>query len=179
MKRIIFTCGLIAGIIISCVLVYAAVLCYGREDFQGNMVIGYASMLIAFSLIYVGVKKFRDKQNGEIISFGKAFKVGLFITLVASTVYVAVWLVCYYCFVPDFMDKYADHIIRQAKQKGVSQPELSKTIHDMDRYREMYKNPFFVVLLTYMEVLPVGLLVSLVTALLLKRKQRNDVPAAA
>ena len=171
MKKIVIVCGLIAGGIETAMLVVMTVLMRGNENYHGSLVLGYATMLLAFSLVFVGVKNFRDKYNEGVIGFGKAFKIGLYITLIASTIYVLVWLVDYYVFVPDYLDRYASQIIQQAKSTGATASEIDKQTQQLATYKEMYKNPLFVVLLTYAEILPVGLLVSLITALILKRKK--------
>ena len=174
MKKIVIVFGLIAGIIVSAMMLLSIAKCYNSSDFEGSMLIGYASMLLAFSFIFVGIKSFRDKHNEGIISFGKAFRIGLLISLIASTLYVIVWLVDYYLFVPDFMDKYAAHMLAEAKRNGASAAELAVQNSEMADYKEMYKNPFYVVLLTYSEILPVGLVVSLICALILKRSSKSN-----
>ncbi len=173
MKKIVIVCGMIAGGIETAMLVVMTVLMHNNENYHGSLVLGYATMLLAFSLVFVGVKNFRDKYNGGIIGFGKAFKIGLYITLIASTIYVLVWLVDYYVFVPDYLDRYASEVIQQAKSSGANAAEIDKQTKEIATYKEMYKNPLFVVLLTYAEILPVGLLVSLITAFILKRKKAN------
>jgi NADH:ubiquinone oxidoreductase subunit 6 (subunit J) len=178
MKRIVIVCGLIAGLIVSAMMVISIAFCYKKGNFEGNIWLGYTSMLIAFSLIFVGIKNYRDKHNNGVISFGKAFKIGLYISLVASTLYVAVWLIDYYFFVPDFMDKYANSMIDQKKAAGASPAEISKEVATMEGYKEMYKNPLMVVLFTYFEILPVALVVSLISALLLKRKRTGQAQTA-
>ena len=172
MKKIVLVCGLISGVLISIMMLYSVTMCYNKADFEGSMVIGYAAMILAFSLIFVGIKNYRDKYNQGVIKFGKALKIGLYITLVASTMYVIVWVIDYYFFVPDFMDKYCTHLVNQTKATGAGQLEIDKKMAEMARFKEMYKNPFFVVLFTYSEVLPVGLIISLISALILKRKAR-------
>ena len=170
MRRIILICGLIAGLIVSSTMVYSMILCYRSNKFEGNMLLGYASMLIAFSMIFVGIRSYRNKYNQGVISFGKAFRIGLFIALVASSIYVIVWLIDYYLFIPDFMDRYTTHILNQAKSSGATEAEMATKTKEMAMYTDMYKNPLFVILLTYAEILPVGLIVSLISALILKRK---------
>ncbi|THU34182.1 DUF4199 domain-containing protein [Niastella caeni] len=181
MKKNVFVFGLLSGFIISAFMVYSSTMCYKTAEFKSNEVVGYAGMLIAFSFIFVGIKNYRDKYNNGVISFGKAFKVGFYITLIASTLYVLIWLIEYYVFFPDWMDKYCTHMIDEAKAGGVSQLELDKTNAQMNWYKEMYKTPLFVVLLTYVEVLPIGLVISLISALFLKRKTKrgNLVTSAA
>lgn len=172
MKKIVLISGLIAGCILAIVMFTS--LYFLDDHFSNGMLIGYSSMLLAFSLIFVAVKTWRDKYNNGIISFGKAFKIGLFISLVASSMYVLAWTIEYYFFIPDFMDKYAAHVINKAKADGASAAEILKQTTDMAKFKEMYKNTFFMVLLTFSEVLPVGLLISLLCALILRRK---TVPA--
>ena len=116
-------------------------------------------------------------MNG-VISFGKAFKVGALIALVGSTIYVAVWLFYYYLFVPDFIDKYSLHVLRDAAKDGATRAELSNKTKELAEFKEMYKNPLFVVLVSYAEVLPIGLAVAVISALVLKKKPKQELPEA-
>lgn len=170
MKKIVLVYGAISGIIVSLFLVSSIGYCYATSNFQGNVWVGYTSMLLAFSLTFIGVKNFRDKQNAGVISFGKAFQIGLYISLIASTMYVLTWLIDYYFFIPDFMEKFSNQAIETAKASGESLEEIKQKAEGMKTYQEMYKTPFGVILLTYMEILPVGLVVSLISALILKKK---------
>lgn len=176
MKKIIIVYGLIAGVIVATVMAISTAVYNSSGNFTGGMVIGYASMLIAFSMIFVATKNYRDKFNNGIISFGKAFKIGILITLIASTIYVITWLVNYYCFMPDFGEKYAAQAIEQLKTSGASSTEIAKQTKEMNEFAIMYKNPFFNALMTYTEILPVGLIVTILCALILKRK---NVPQIA
>jgi hypothetical protein len=174
MKKNIVVFGLIAGAILAIVMVVSTTLCYQNDNFEGNMVLGYASMLLAFSLIFVAIKNFRDKLNGGAVTFGAAFKIGLMISLIASTCYVIVWLIDYYIFIPDFGEKYAAFTLSQARKSGASQDEINKLISGMESFKEMYKNPLMVVLLTFAEVLPVGLAMTLFSALILKKQPKPE-----
>ena len=169
MKKLIIVFGLIAGAITSTwVLIYTSI--GNPMDSEYGMYYGYASMILAFSLIFVAVKSFRDKHNGGTISFGKAFRIGLYITLIASTVYVVSWLINYFFFDPGFMDGYADKMIAKMKADNAPQAEIDAYAVKMKEFMVMYKNPFFNALMTYMEILPVGLIVSLISATILKKK---------
>lgn len=173
MKKNVLVCGLIGGAWLSIMLVYSIYLCYQKESFEGNMVLGFAGMILAFSLIFIAVRNYRNKYNGGVITFGKAFKIGLYIALIASSMYVLTWVIDYYLFVPDFMDKFTEHSLNIAKTKG---PEaLAKAEEQIAWYIKMYKSPLMVVLLTYMEVLPIGVLIALIAAFILKRKHKKDV----
>jgi hypothetical protein len=144
--------------------------CEGKVDYNTSMLIGYASMLIAFSLVFVGIRNYRDKFNGGEISFGKAFKTGILIVVIASTVYVVACLIYYFFFIPDFMEKYSAHMIDELKAGGAGQAEIDRQIKEMENFGRMYKNPFFNAMMTYMEILPVGLVVTLISSLILKRR---------
>lgn len=144
-----------------------------------NEIIGYSAMIIAFSFIFVGTKNFRDKYNQGMVSFGKAFLVGLGISLIGSTLYVGAWLIEYYCFMPDFMDKYSAALILKAQHSGLSAEALQKRLDSINSMSRMYKQPLMVTLLTYSEVLPVGIVISLITALILKRRHSRTGAAVA
>ncbi|MEO5910978.1 MAG: DUF4199 domain-containing protein [Pelobium sp.] len=174
MKKKVWKYGLIAGALVSLWMVASIAYCYSTQQFEGSIWLGYASMIIAFSMIFVGVKNYRDKELNGIISFGKAFKMGLTISLVASTLYMLVWLIDYYVFVPDFMDKFTEHSISQI-QENIDGTEVKAKIEEMNSMKELYKNPLMVILFTYLEILPVGLVVSLITAFILKRKNKETV----
>jgi hypothetical protein len=178
MKKIVLVYGIIAGLIVTAMMAFSTGYFCAKGDFEGGMIYGYSSMILAFSMIFVGIKSFRDKHNGGIISFGKAFKVGLFISLIASTIYVVGWLINYYFFIPDFMDKYAVAMIEKAKASGISANELAKQTSDMAQMKEWYKNPLFVILMTYVEILPVALLVTLIASFILKRKAKPFIDIA-
>jgi len=175
MKKIVIVNGLIAGVIVAAMFLITMGLYHKNGNFEGGMLIGYASMLLAFSLIFVAIIRFRDKYNNGVIGFGKAFRIGLYITLIASTIYVVTWLIDYYVFIPDFADKYAASMIDKLKTSGASAAEIAKQAKEMDNFKEMYKNPVMVVLFTYLEILPVGLLLTLIASFILKRKVKPAV----
>ncbi|NCD72100.1 DUF4199 domain-containing protein [Mucilaginibacter agri] len=179
MKKNVFVFGVIAGLIVAAWIIVVVTYGHYNPDFQGSMWMGYASMLVAFSFVFVGIKNYRDKFNEGVISFGKAFKIGLYIVLIASTIYVLNWLIIYYCFIPDYMVKYTAHIMAQAQKDGLSSTEIAKQRVQMDDYIQMYKNPLMVIALTYLEILPVGLVVILIAALILKRKSQPQILASA
>jgi hypothetical protein len=179
MKKNILVYGLIAGTIVASIMLVSVTSLSHREgnfDYNTSLFIGYGSMLIAFSFVFLGIRNYRDKYSDGVITFGTAFKTGIMIVLIASTMYVLAWLTCYYFFIPDFMEKYSAHTIDQLKASGASQAEIDKQAKEMADFTIMYKNPFFNAMMTYAEILPVGLVVTLVSSLILKR--RSATPAA-
>ena len=115
MKKNIIIYGLIAGIVVSILMLFSHQ--HVKWIMTLSLFIGYASMLIAFSLVFVGIRNYRDKYNEGVISFGKAFKIGIMIVLIASTIYVIAWLIDYFFFIPDYLEKYSAHMLDQAESK--------------------------------------------------------------
>lgn len=171
MKKNILTFGIIAGILVSA-LISITTICYQKQDFEGNMVLGFSVMILAFAFIFVGIKNYRDKFNNGIISFGKATQIGLSIAFIASTMYVITWLIAYYNFMPDFMEVMSAQSIEKIKlDKALTSTDASAKIAEINSMKEMYKSPVLVVLFTYLEIFPVGLVITLISALILKRRQ--------
>jgi hypothetical protein len=170
MKKNIFLYGTIIGIVLCINMVLMVNIIYDNPEVKANDFVGYAAMVVMFSLIYFGVRNYRNKQSGGTISFGKAFKAGALIALVASTIYVVIWLFYYYLFVPDFIDAYTKRVLSTC-----SPSDLEAKTREMANFKEMYKNPLFVVFITYSEVLPVGLAVALISALIVKKKANKQV----
>lgn len=168
MKNTVLKFGLISGFI--SIIGFLVMHISDSRNFENGMIYGFASMIVAFSFIFVAIKTYRDKQNGGTITFGKAFQMGLYISLIASTIYVVTWLITLYNFIPDFADKYAAYSISQMQADGASPAEVSKAMAEMQEFKETYKSPVMVVLWTYMEILPIALLFTLLASAILKKK---------
>ncbi|MXV16101.1 DUF4199 domain-containing protein [Hufsiella ginkgonis] len=174
MKKTVLTYGLIAGIFVSAFMVVSMAFA-DHSNMVNAMLVGYSSMILAFSMIFVGVKNYRDKQNAGLISFGQALKLGLLIALVASTLYVITWAIDYHYFLPDFMDKFTAKSLENFKAEGHTPAEISAEAAKMAESNEMYKNPLFFVGITYAEILPVGIIISFITALVLMKSSKKAV----
>lgn len=174
MKKIILICGLIAGFISSAWAIFYISISETHADMENGMIYGYTAMIIGFSFIFVGVKNYRDKHNDGLITFGKAFKIGFYITLIASTVYVVAWLIDYYYFIPDFIDDYIVHTLKKMKTDGATQLQLDAKAAEMNEFKEMYQNPLFNAMVTYTEIMPPGLIISLISAAILKKNAKPE-----
>jgi len=177
MKRYVWIFGLVLGAILAGNMILMVSRMYSNPDMETNDVVGYTALVVIFSLTFVGIRNYRNKQLNGVITLGQAFKTGALMTLVGSTVYVVVWLFAYYLVVPDFMDQYTTCALHKATREGASAAELTAKTEELQQFKEMYKNPFFVIVATYAEVLPIGLVVAFISALILKRKTPNTAPA--
>ena len=164
MKKIIFKNGIIGGIIVSIVMIGMTYFLKTHPNEEPNPIIGFISMLLAFITVIIGIKRVRLDHNGSI-TFGKSFLTGFGISFVIATIYVLVWLIIFYNFFPDFMEKYSEMVLKNTKPEALA----AKTA-EMNQMAAWYKNPVMVILLTYAEILPIGIIVSLISALILKKK---------
>lgn len=169
MKKVVLTFGVLSGIVIA-VLMSINTMFAERIGFDRAMVAGYTVIVISMLFVYFGVRSYRDDVLGGQITFGRAFTAGLLITLIASAFYVGSWLVVYYNFLPDFGDKYGAYMVESARAKGASQAEIDEAIRQAADAKAMLENPFINAAVAFTEPLPVGLLVTLVSAATLKRK---------
>ena len=177
MKKTVWTFGLISGGILSAMMLLTLPF-MDRIGFDHGMVIGYTTMVVAFMLVFFGVRSYRDNVGGGTIGFGRALAVGTLIVLVASVCYVATWEVIFFKMTPDFMEKYSAYVVAQARANGASAAEVQQQAAQMRQYAELYKNPFINVAMTILEPLPVGIVVALVTAGILGRRRREKTGLA-
>lgn len=172
MKKIVLTFGLISGAILSAMLILALPF-QDAIGFENGMILGYTSMVLAFLLIYFGVRSYRDNLAGGTVRFGRAFVVGSLIALVASLCYVVTWEVIYFNVGDEFTAKYQAHMIEKARAKGESDEAIAAKRAEMEKFAEMYNNLAFNAAITFLEPLPVGLLFTLVSAAILSRRKKN------
>ena len=178
MKRIVLTFGLISGVISSALMFLTLPFMHsGRVNFENGYVIGYTAIVLSFLLVVFGIRSYRE-NNGGTITFGRAFTVGILITLISCVFYVASWEVIYYKIMPDFADKYAAHAISDMREKGASDAAIAAKKVEMEKMKTMLNNPLLNAAMTFIEPFPVGLVVTLISAAVLRRKRPVAVQAA-
>lgn len=160
--------GLVGGLIVGVPLCTMVITDDSHSFGASSMAIGYLTMLIGLSTIFVAVKRHRDEALGGVIRFWPAFAMGLGISLVAGVVYVLSWETALAISQKDFARAYADAMIAQQQAAGVKGAELGEFTRQMREFEASYRNPLFRMAMTMTEILPVGLLVSLVAAALLR-----------
>jgi hypothetical protein len=167
MFRKILSYGAVAGLIVGIPLSAMVVAMHGHDTHYG-LVIGYATMLIALSTVFVAVKRHRDVDLGGVIGFWPALGLGLGISFVASVFYVLAWETTVALTHLDFANGYAKIMIEQKKASGVTGAALAKFTAEMEQFKVQYANPFYRLPMTFIEIFPVGVLVSLASAGLLR-----------
>lgn len=173
MKKTVLTFGLLSGAVLS-LMMLVTIPFHDKIGFERGMIVGYTTMILAALFVYFGVRSYRDNVNGGTVSFGRAFSVGLLISLVATVMYVTTWELAKDRIAPDYIAKYEAHMVEKAKSSGKSQREIDKEIAEMQKWMVMYKNPLMAVAFTFLEPLPVALLASLISAAVLRRTRRVE-----
>ena len=171
MKKIVLVFGLISGAILSAMML-ATLPFMDAIGFDRGAIIGYTSMVLAFLLIFFGVRSYRDNVAGGTVRFGRAFAVGTLIAVLASLCYVATWEVIYFKLTPDFMTKYQAHMLDKARANGENAEAIARKKAEMDKFAELYRNPAINAAITFLEPLPVALIVTLVSAGVLSRRKK-------
>ena len=172
MKKIVLTFGLICGAVIAA-LMLATVPFMHKMGMSGGLVIGYTSMVLAFLLVFFGIRSYRENVGNGYVSFRRAVGVGLLIMLIGCAFYVITWEIVYFNFMPDFVEKYAAFALEDARAHGASAAELAKQTEDMRKFQQMYSNIFYNVAFTSLEPLPVGLVMTLISAVILRRNRKD------
>lgn len=173
MKKIVLTYGLIAGAIMGLMMSIMMIAyngCMSEKDLQTGMIVGYTSMLMSLTLVFFGTKSYRDKFLGGAITFGRAFGIGILIALIASVIYVIAWMVLQHFMLPNFYTDYATHQLESMKAAGATAQEIAKAQPDIDFMKSIGDSLVMKFFFTLLEPLPVALVVTLISALILKKK---------
>lgn len=172
MKKIVIIYGLIAGTIVGGLMLLTLPLWdTGVLNFDNGHLVGYTTMVIALSMVFFGIKSFRDNHAAGSITFGKGVLIGMLITLVASVMYALAWEISYSQMGEAFMTEMTEHYFEEMKNDGATEAELVEAREDWLMNSEMYKNPVIRFAITITEILPVGLVITLLSAALLRKKE--------
>ncbi|HEY0335669.1 MAG TPA: DUF4199 domain-containing protein [Stenotrophomonas sp.] len=163
--------GVIAGLVVGGFELVTFTAFSGMPPLKYGMVIGYTTMLVALSAVFVGIKHHRDVDRGGVIGFWPALGVGLGISVIAGLFYVAAWEAVQAMTHMDFATSYAKAIIASETAKGASAEAVAKLTAEMEAFKLQYADPMFRLPMTFAEIFPVGVLVSLVSAGLLRNRR--------
>jgi hypothetical protein len=173
MKKTVLTFGLISGAFSSLMMV-ATVPFAHRIGMNHALILGYTTIVLSFLLVFFGIRSYRDNVGDGQITFTKAFAVGISITLISCIFYVVTWEIIYFKFMPDFMDNYGALTIEKLKASGASPAAIQEKVQQLKKLREQYENPLFNSLMTFIEPFPVGLAITLISALALRKRAHSQ-----
>jgi hypothetical protein len=168
MKRIVLVFGLISGALMA-IFMFASMPFVDRIGMDRMIFVGYTGIVLAFMLVFFGIRSYRDNIGGGAVTFGRAFMIGILITLISSVCYVIAWQIFYHTFMPDFFEKYSTHVIEKARASGATPEAIQAQTQEMDQMKQLVKNPLFHNLFVFLEPFPVGLVITLISAIILRK----------
>jgi hypothetical protein len=176
-KKTVLIFGIISGLVMAILMTVNTVFAE-QIGFDRAIVVGYTVMLVAFLLVFFGIKSYRDNVGNGEISFGRAFSVGILITLISCVFYVVSWQIIYINFLPDFGEKYGNYVVEKSRASGASPEQIAQQQEEVKKMMALLDNPLLGPILVFVsEPLPVGLVITLVSAAILrKRRKQVEVP---
>jgi hypothetical protein len=169
MKKTVLTFGVISGAVSSLMMV-GTVPFADKIGFDKSEFVGYTVIVLSLLLVFFGIRSYRDNEGNGQITFAKGLAVGISITAISCVFYVATWEVLYYHFLPGFMDKYSAYLVGKLQAKGASPSAIQAQLEQVKKFKEMYDNPLLNAAITFIEPFPIGLLITLVSAAVLRKK---------
>ena len=170
MRKVVLTFGFLSGAL-SVLMMFGTMSFIDAIGFDRAVFVGYTAIVISFLFVYFGIRSYRDNVNGGAITFGRALGVGLLITLISCVCYVGSWFVVERHFMPDFVDNYNTYAMDRLKASGASTAAMEKAAAEAAEFKKQYANPFIKAAFTLIEPLPVGLLITFISAAVLRRKK--------
>ena len=169
MKKTVLTFGIISGAV-SALMMLSTIPFMHKIGFDRGLIVGYTSIVLSFLLVFFGIRSYRENVGGGKITFGRAFAVGILITLISCSFYVITWEIVYFNFMPDFADKYTAYMVEKVKASGGNQQAINATIQQMKDMKRMLDNPLINAAMTFLEPFPIGFIITLISSAILRKK---------
>lgn len=169
MKKTVLTFGLISGAIMS-LMMLSTLPFIDKIGFDKGEIVGYTGIVLSFLLVFFGIRSYRENVGGGRITFGRAFAVGILITVISCICYVITWEIIYFKLLPGFADKYANYMVERLRASGASQQMIEAKLKEMNAFKVMYNNPLINAAISFLEPFPLGLIITLISAAILRKK---------
>ena len=173
MKKTVLTFGLISGAV-AALLMNSLVALADRIGFDKAVIVGYTVIVVSLLLVPFGIRSYRENVGGGQITFGRAFAVGILITIISCICYVVAWEIVYYNFLPDFAEKYGAYMVEKARAAGANQQTIEATVQEMKDMKAMLDNPLINAALSFIEPFPVGVIITTISAAILRKKRQAN-----
>lgn len=178
MKKNVWKYGLLSGLVLA-IMMGVTVPFEHHIKASYAMAVGYTIMVLSFLIVFVGVKHYRDTECGGSITFGRAFAAGALMMLISCICYVAMWEALSATVEKNFAHDYTASMVKRAQNSGLQGAALEAKIAEAHKFEAMYSNPLYRMSMTLLEPLPVGIVMALVTAGILRRKPEDSMPGTA
>jgi hypothetical protein len=172
MKKTVLVFGLLSGAV-AAVMMFGTLPFVERIGFDKGLIVGYTTIILSLMMVFFGIRSYRENVGGGSITFGRAFAVGILITLLSCVCYVVAWEILYYNFLPDFADRYAARVVEQAKAAGATAEAIQAKMDEVKNLKRILDNPLTNAAATFVEPFPVGLIITLISALILRKRKKT------
>ena len=132
--------------------------------YRASEIVGYLSMVLALSMIYFAIRHFRMQYGNGSVSFGQGFRIGMFITLITSALFF-IYSALYFLIWGDEFKEWAD----QHFQSSLSSEKYQEYVLQVEQMGALYNNVAFQGLVMFLTVFFIGLIITLISATVLKR----------
>jgi len=177
MKKTVLTFGVLSGLI-SAAFMLATVPFFHKLGEDKGLILGYTTMVLAGLLVFFGIRSYRENFAGGKLTFARALAVGLLISLVSNCFYVGTWEFINHKFFPNFAEDYAAQMIAHAKSSGAAPEKIAQITAQAEQFARNYHNPLYNIGMTFLEVFPVFLLITVLSAAILRKKSATGGTAA-
>ncbi len=169
MKKIVLVYGFISGAL-AVAMMMATLPFIDALDGNKGAIVGYTGLLLAALLVFFGVRSYRENVGNGRLGYGRGFAVGILITLISGLCYTAAWELLYFKLMPGLGDKVIACMVHNAQTSGKTPEKVAEAVRQAQGMRELYDRPLVNAALTFTEPFPVGLIVTAISAGVLRRK---------
>ncbi len=158
------------GIVLAIYSIIVLVLLYVFNVDQENWVVGVLNALVSITIFVLAIKKFKQNNNG-FLSIKEALKVGLAVAVISGVI-AAIYSYIHYSFVyPEFAEMKYDEAVLQMAEQNMPESQQSQALE----MTKMFISPWFFATMTLVSSLFFGFIISLITGLIMKNKNPQDV----
>jgi hypothetical protein len=94
--------------------------------------------------------------------------------LITCAFYVITWEFMYFFLMPDFLKEYSAYMVENLRASGASAEQINQQVEQMKHFQVLYSNPLINVAFTLLEPLPVGIVMTLISALILRKREPKE-----
>jgi Protein of unknown function (DUF4199) len=169
MKQVIFRYGLYATLVIVGLGMVDFFIVSKYAGIAVQEVTGYLTMLLAMIFVFMGIRHYRDRVNGGALSFAQGMKTGILIVLIPSVFFGLFDLLYTEVIKPDWLETYYAAYMERIKA-STPPDKLAAALAKANREKEIFANPVYQFLLMAATVFIIGLIVTIISALTLRKK---------
>ncbi len=169
MKKIVLRYGLYATLLIVTVSAFNLLVLTKIAGQAGQEIAGYLTIFLSTLFVFLGIRQYRDVENGGVLGFWEGMKIGLLIVLIPSIFFGLFDLLYTEVINPGWMQEYYSQYMEKIKNT-LPPDQLADALKKAAAEKELFSNPLIQFLLMAATVFIIGIIVTIISAVSLKRK---------